>query len=74
MILLVTEVRLTSLSLTNLLTRSSQGFLCILFKNQNFASPFPVGGNFTEMPQLLIYDGEWLSYFICQFPKNLNSP
>lgn len=57
MILLVAEVRLTSLSLTNLLTCSSQGLLCILFKKGDFASPFPVGGNFTEMPQLLKYDG-----------------
>ncbi|KAK4828058.1 hypothetical protein QYF61_023118 [Mycteria americana] len=29
-----------------------------------------VSGNFTGLPQLLKYDGQWLSNFICQFPQD----
>ncbi|KAK4821804.1 hypothetical protein QYF61_003833 [Mycteria americana] len=34
-------------------------------------SVYSVSGNFTRLPQLLEYDGQWPRNFICQFPRDL---
>lgn len=45
-------------------------FLILLHKNGVYVSPLPVSGNFTKLPELLKYDGQWLSHFIHQLTQN----